>query len=273
MKNIILISALIVACIAITTVIRQHRSMKLMESQIISRDHAIQTYRNSHGKLITKTQAYEAELGQLRKTEPRLRELEREFNIKLKHLRGYIRAEIITNGSGNARIIPVETGELTIDTTEYLEIDMNSYLTLTAAPLPNKKGYYYLSQDDTIKIFLDKQGRPIFQYDPFALVAQDGYLDFHADIYNEYDIPFSYTYSDTLRYVFTNERDHWWSRKKLYGRAMLGNPAASVVHESFLVRECRDRRFGIGPYIGYGVSPQGLQWSWGLGVQYSLIRF
>lgn len=108
----------------------------------------------------------------------------------------------------------------------------------------------------------------------FAIIAQDGYLDFQADVYDSINAPYTYTYTDTAKMAFLMKRDKWYRQKKLYGSVLFSNPKASVLNtQSILVKEYRDKRFGIGPSVSYGISPDGMQWNVGISIHYSLIRF
>lgn len=102
------------------------------------------------------------------------------------------------------------------------------------------------------------------------LQFDDGYLGFHADLTSGVS---KYDYTDTLTYAF-NMCGRWWERKKLYGSGMLQNKQAKITGStSVMVKEYKDKRWGIGPYIGYGVGRDGLQTNFGISIQYSLIKF
>jgi type II secretory pathway pseudopilin PulG len=108
-------------------------------------------------------------------------------------------------------------------------------------------------------------------FQPFAVVAQDGYLNFQADVYDSLNAPYHYQYQDTITTVFHFKRKWFMGRKTLYSSSMLQNPEAKVISSTnVLVKEYRDKRFGIGPYVGMDIN---LRPSFGLSVQYSLIKF
>ncbi len=242
-----------------------------LESLVESQQAELKMRRNSQGKLIAEKEAAQIQVSELKNSMPRLREqIEREFELKIRNLRGYSQTNFEARGQGNADII------IRHDTSRIMDPDlMDSYLTVTAVPMPNNRpGYYYISNDDTVRVMLDPFGHPIFKIEPFALVAQDGYLDFHAEVYSETRAPYEYSYSDTLKYAYHFKRDKWYGRKKLYGSALMSNPNARVLNtQAYLIDSYREKRFGIGPHVGYGLSPNGLQWNLGISVHYSLIRF
>jgi hypothetical protein len=249
----------------------QKNKIDSLESLVESQQAELKMRRNSQGQLIAEKEAAQIQVSELKNSMPRLREqIEREFELKIRNLRGYSQTNFEARGQGNADII------IRHDTSVIMDPDlMDSYLTVTAIPMPNNKpGYYYISNDDTVRVMLDPFGHPIFKIEPFALVAQDGYLDFHAEVYSETRAPYEYSYSDTLKYAYHFKRDKWYGRKKLYGSALMSNPNARVLNtQAYLIDSYREKRFGIGPHVGYGLSPNGLQWNVGISVHYGLIRF
>jgi hypothetical protein len=104
----------------------------------------------------------------------------------------------------------------------------------------------------------------------WQLKAADGYLDFQADVYDSLHAPYKYVYSDTMKYAF-NLHGKWYERKKLYGSGMLSNKNAKITNStSILINDYKDKRFGIGPYVGMDYR---LQPSFGISVHYSIVKF
>lgn len=270
---------IIVALFIIWGFVIMHSLYKIrsLETTLSSQNAELETRRNQAGELITEKQAGEIRIRDLERQIPKFKEqLQRDFDIKTRNLRGYAQTDFKAEGHGNAHVflrIPYDTtlsfysgGEISMDT-------MKSVLSIVADKLPHGPGYYYLVDQDTVKVMTDANGRPLFSsFTPFAIVVQDGYLDLQADVYSEIDAPYKYSYTDTLKYAFYMKRERWYKARKLYGAAMLSNPNARVTNtQSFLVQ--RDKRFGLGPYFGYGVGVSGAQTNIGISVHYSLIRF
>lgn len=206
--------------------------------------------KNQYGELLTEHRSMEVRVKDLQQQNKLAEKIRKEFDIKLRDLRSYQQTTFNVDGQGHAGIKFLEPGTV------------------------------YVLDGDTIVI--DGRGRKIHTYDellvypdksiqPFALVAQDGYLDFQADVYDSLHAPYTYTYSDTVTMAFIR-RGPWWN-KKLYGSTLLNNKNAKVVNsESIWIRQA-DHRWGIGPSVTYGVTRDGLQTTFGISVQYSLIRF
>lgn len=108
----------------------------------------------------------------------------------------------------------------------------------------------------------------------FSVISQDGYLDHTVDINSQFDTPYHYTYSDTIKQAFTM-KGKWYQKKHLYGQATLSNPNAIVTNtDAVLINEYKDKRFGIGPYIGWGLNNKlQPQTTVGISFHYSLIKF
>jgi len=244
-----------------------HGKLKSAHSTIEAQAAQIKQYRNEKGQMISQRAAAEIQIRDLQRAQPAFEEkLKREFDIKLRNLRGYSANSFVAKGIGMAdiTIIPYsEENSFTVDT-------MSIELYLSAKKMPYGPGYYYMVDDDTVKVMLDKNRRPIFNsFQPFAIVVQDGYLDFHADVYDELNAPYEYAYSDTLEFAWHEKREKWWKAKKLYGSGKLNNKNAQIVNSESILISTRAKRFGIGPYVGYGFG--GL--NAGISVHWSVIKF
>jgi hypothetical protein len=248
--------ALIYLCIGLLLVIvamlfyiwEQDKHTQGLESSLSSMNSELITRKNSEGKLLSERLTAETRVKELEQSMPDLaRQIQRDFDIKLRSLRGYIAAEFQARGSGNAQI------EL-IDST----MVSSHYLT-------DHKGFYWLVNNDTI--------RPQTDFQPFAIFIDDGYLSMQTDVYDELDAPYTYTYSDTAKMAFI-KRGKWYQRKKLYGSVMFSNPQATVKNtQSILISDYGKKRFGIGPSVSYGWGSDGAQVVVGFSIHYSLIRF
>jgi hypothetical protein len=113
-------------------------------------------------------------------------------------------------------------------------------------------------------------------HEAYEIQADDGYLQFKAQVYDSLNAPYEYTYRDSIRYVFHVKKQGFLGlgKRSLYASGMLSNPSAKITNStSVLVREARDKRWGIGPYIGYGFGADGPQTTVGISIHYSLIKF
>lgn len=194
----------------------------------------ITAYKHVNGKLVADNQAAEIRGKELRESLPLLADaLTKQMDIKLKNLRAGVVAEIRAAGYGNSVItkIPYNT--------------TGSSLVITDSMTNH--------------------------FEPFALTFDDGYLNFKSDVYSEYQAPSEYTYSDTIKFAF-NMQGKFLQRKQLFVSGSLSNPTAKVVKsQGVLVNEFKQKRFGIGPSVSWGLGadlrPQttigvSLHWSW-----------
>lgn len=225
----------------------------------------IEIRKNREGKLLFEKQAAEIKVSDL----PELaKQMARDFGVKAKDVRAYSQTTFQAEGKGNARIQYDSTAGIPAESNFTLDIGrMEMHLEYLTR---HDRSMYYLYNSDTVEVTI--QGAN--QMQPFALVVQDGYLDLHADVYNELNAPYKYTYSDTVKQAFIM-RGKWWQKKTLYSSAMLGNQNARVINsEAVLVDQCKDKRWGIGPYIGGGINSQlQPQTTIGISIHYSLIKF
>jgi hypothetical protein len=258
MENKKLQSALIYACIALLLLFcaaifyiwEQDKRTSGLESALSSMNSELITRRNDAGKLISEKLTAELRVKEMQQAFPKLATaIQKDFDIKLRNLRGYISAEFQARGSGNAQF------EL-IDST-----------TVSSHYLTDHRGFYWLVNNDTIRPQTNSD------FEPFAVIAQDGYLSFQADVYSEYDAPYVYTYGDTAKMAFI-KRGKWYQRKQLFGSVMLSNPNAKIINtQSILISDYGKKRFGIGPCVSYGWGSDGAQLVVGFSIHYSLIRF
>jgi len=112
-------------------------------------------------------------------------------------------------------------------------------------------------------------------------IADRTYKKFHyGDPYLELDgiltdTPFiSYKIFDSLIVTTYSKRKWFLGRKEIFLDAYSRNPAAHISGLIGLkVATEKPKRFGVGPYFGYGFNGQAWQPSIGLALQYSLIKF
>jgi predicted Holliday junction resolvase-like endonuclease len=207
------------------------------------------TYKHVNGKLLAENQAAELRAEELKKSLPALAEaLTKQMDIKMRNLRAGVVAEIRATGSGNASI-----GRIPFDTTGRFHPD---------------PGFIYDSINNHLNL-LDSN------FEPFALTIDDGYLGAQIDVYNEFKAPYLYTYSDTIKFAFHMKRPKWHQRKQLYVSGSLANPNATVLRsQGVLVNEFKQKRFGIGPSVSWGMGPDlKPQTTIGLSLHWSWIRF
>lgn len=91
-------------------------------------------------------------------------------------------------------------------------------------------------------------------FEPFALTFYDGYLSFKSDVYSELNAPSEYVYGDTIKFSFNMQRPKRFHQKQLFVSGSLANPNAKILNsKGVLINEFKQKRFGIGPAVGYGV--------------------
>lgn len=203
----------------------------------------ITVYKHVNGKLISENHAAELRAKEFKNALPELSDaLTKQMDIKLKNLRAGVVAAIEARGSGNASInrIPYFT-----DTTGIV--------------MGGTSDLIYITDSMTNK------------FEPFALTFDDGYLNFKSDVYNELNAPSEYTYGDTVKFSF-NMQGKWFQRKQLFVSGALANPNAKILNsQGVLVNEFKDKRFGVGPSVSWGIGPDlkpqttigfSLHWSW-----------
>lgn len=116
--------------------------------------------------------------------------------------------------------------------------------------------------------YIDSSGR---RKDFKDLDVSDGYLSFHATIYDSINAPYTYTYTDTMTMAIHVKKKWVFGKRQLYGSGMLNNKNAKVTNSTnVLIAGFKDKRFSIGPYAGYSIRGQ---FDFGISVQYALIKF
>lgn len=108
------------------------------------------------------------------------------------------------------------------------------------------------------------------EYPTFSV--DDGYLSLKMDWLDSLHAPYSYSYTDTIKQTISVKKKWFLGKEQLYGSATLSNPNAKVTgSESVLIRDYKDKRFGLG--FGVLYDPFVNQVRIGIGLQYNLIRF
>lgn len=216
------------------------------KSMLREKQDTITYHLSKEGKLIAETKAAEVKMKDFKKYYPNeITELHA-LGIKPKDVKSFSKQVFKAEGKGEMKYATLD-GEL------YVVGDSNVYYTAQA---------------------YDKRYFPI-NTSAFKLIAQDGYLNFQADVYDELHTPYEYQYADTLTQVFHFKRRWIFGRQTLYSSAMLANKNAKITNsQNVMVKEYRDKRFGIGPYIGLGwsnsIKPQT---NFGISIHWSLIKF
>lgn len=84
----------------------------------------------------------------------------------------------------------------------------------------------------------------------------------------------NYTMRDSLGFSIYHKKKWFLGKQRTYMDVFSYNPAVSIVGLTGVrINTGRPKRFGVGPYIGYGFD--GLRWapSIGISLQYSIIKF
>ncbi len=120
-------------------------------------------------------------------------------------------------------------------------------------------------------VFIDSTGTEIPER-TFAL--SDGYLSMAGRFHDKSDLFYQYSYTDSVSIVTHTKKQGLFGPTKLFVSASFANPNNHITGlTNVLVSEARDKRFGVGPFVGYGFSNGGAGVQIGVSVQYSLIRF
>lgn len=101
------------------------------------------------------------------------------------------------------------------------------------------------------------------------VVSRDGYLDYSGVILDSTQARYTYTYTDTIKQTISVKRKWFLGNEKMYGSATLSNPNARVIGgKSILMREYKDKRFGLGMGVYYDGT-----FRLGVGLQYNILKF
>lgn len=233
----------VVAIIILLMLISEdNKRIQSLQSTASSLTAELITRTNSEGKVIAEKQAAELRIKELEQINPKLvADLERTFDTKIKRFIAYMEVQFQARGSGQANVFRIP-----YDTTPYID----------------DTPFVYNPSDSTSNPY------------GFQIVTQDGYLDHRVNVNSLNDTPYEYTYSDSVKVAFI-KHGKWYQKKTLYGSSVMSNPNATVLNsQSFLVKEYDDKRWGIGPYFGWGIDQElKPQFSIGISVNWDLIKF
>lgn len=275
-SSITLVISIIIGC---GLIYEQNHRIQSLQGANRSLTSEIQLRKTREGKLISDIQAGEVRAKDLERMLPEVaKTITKEFEVKLKNARAYAEAQFEAKGKGNALIkplqsIPYDTSFFVLDSSLVWLDNASSQLHVSYSTRPNGSWYYLSSraegQTDTVEFTID----PPCQMQPFAMFIDDGYLSLMSEIYSQDRAPYEYTYRDTVKTVF-HMKGKLLQKKQLYSSSMLSNKNATVVgSQAILVNEFKDKRWGIGPSVSYGVGPDGLNWNVGISIHYSVIKF
>lgn len=288
-KNIIIIAllicllaSLIIGSMIISAKSDQNKGLQSTNSMLQA---DVQIRKNKEGKLLFETKAAQMKAKHLEDQLPELaKQMQRDFDVKLKNIQAYSQTDFRATGKGNALITRPNIGDTWVhdgDTMLVYEDGITRSKSLFQLDMGNMQMHleyltrpdgsmYYLYNSDTVEVTIEGAN----QFQPFALVVQDGYLDLQAQVYDPLNAPYEYTYGDTAKTAFIM-RGKWFQKKQLYASTLFSNPNARILNTTnILVDQCKDRRWGIGPYVGYGLTSDGkLNMSFGLSVNYDLLKF
>lgn len=272
-KNIIIIAlvicllaSLIIGSMIISAKSDQNKGLQSTNSMLQA---DVQIRKNKEGKLLFETKAAQMKAKHLEDQLPELaKQMQRDFDVKLKNIRAYSQTDFQATGKGLSEIVFSDSSTFSDDSEFTFDLG-NRQLHLQYLTRPNGS-MYFLDNSDTVEVTIEGAN----QFQPFALLAQDGYLDFQAEVYDPLNAPYEYTYGDTAKTAFIM-KGKWFQKKQLYASTLFSNPNAKILNTTnILVDQCKDKRFGIGPYIGAGLNSQlQPQTTVGISVHYSLIKF
>lgn len=198
---------------------------KRKDTIISEKEAQITHWKTESGRQAMEKDAAIASAQEFRDAYPKLaEELKKEFDVKVKDLKAYVRAEFQARGEG--------TGSVS-----------NTY-------------------------YVDSTGQ---RYKEFKM--DDGYLNFRTTLFDSLtNAPYEYTYTDTLTYGFSVKKKWFLGKERLYGFGGLRNPQARInASTNVLIDDFKDKRFSIGPYVGYSFTQNRVDF--GVSLQYGLFKF
>jgi hypothetical protein len=129
------------------------------------------------------------------------------------------------------------------------------------------QGYGTTIVRDTV--FIDSTGIQISEH---RFVLDDGYLSMEGRFRANSGLSYKYSYRDSITIVSHLQKHGLFKPRRLYVDAAFANPNNKITNlHNIQVTDYKDKRFGIGPYVGYDVLNNRL--AAGVSVHYSLIRF
>lgn len=118
-------------------------------------------------------------------------------------------------------------------------------------------------------VFRDAGGNEITEH---SFTLSDGYLSLAGRFRAKENLFYEYSYRDEAYFVTHTKRHGIFGQKKLFVSASFKNPNNKITGlTNIQVSDFKDKRFGVGPYIGWDV----INWrvAAGVSIHYSLIRF
>lgn len=195
------------------------------DTMISEKSDSIKYERTESGRMRMEKDAAIATSKEFKEAYPKfVEELKKEYDVKAKDLKAFVRAELRAIGQGQGTI-------------------SNTY-------------------------YVDSTGA---RYKEFTM--DDGYLKFQTTLFDSLtSAPYKYTYGDTLTYGFKMERRWFLGKQTLKGFGGLRNPNAKIIRATnVLIEDYKDKRFTIGPYVGYSLVTNKVDF--GVSLQYAVWRF
>lgn len=128
------------------------------------------------------------------------------------------------------------------------------------------KGSVTMSFDTTIQ-----HSSNVRVHTPMFRVS-DGFLDFKGAMPDSLHLDYEYQYRDSVIFATSWKKNGLFRKKTLMVSGAFGNKNATITGlRNVVVSDFKDKRFGIGPMVGYDVLNN--RPVVGVSVQYSLIRF
>jgi len=227
---IIIIAVLLVLCIGLVVRIQglQDKNSRY-ESVIREKTDSIKYHVNENGRVVAEKAAAVVTTHEMMKLyKDEIADIRKDFDIKAKDIKAFVRAEIQAQGSGTATII-------------------NNH-------------------------YVDSTGRQV-RAKNFAF--SDGYLSFKSTIFDSLTTAFStYTYSDTLTYVFSTKKKWLLGKEQLYGSGQLSNKNAKITSATnVLVKDYKDKRWVVSAGVSYVPFGEGMKVQPTVSFGYALFKF
>lgn len=118
-------------------------------------------------------------------------------------------------------------------------------------------------------VFIDSTGVQISERN---FVLSDGYLSMAGRFRENAGLSYEYSYKDSLTIVSHFKKQGLFKPRRLYVDAAFQNQNNKITGlRNIQVSDYKDKRFGIGPYVGWDLANWRL--AAGVSIHYSLIRF
>lgn len=198
----------------------QQKESDMQQSTIREKNAVIEYHQNKEGRIVAEKDAAVLRSKDLEEFYPKVvEEIERSFDIKIKNVKAYIENAFVAHGTGTGSIV---------------------------------NNHYYDSGTrtsyDSLRFSTPKDPNLNFKVS-FELRYVNNKLTYQQT-------PYTYTYQDTARTVFSSTKKWWqvWKNEQYKASTMFSNKNSKVVSTTnLLVEDYRDKRFTVSISAGWGI--------------------